>query len=137
MVLDNSHQHMEGILLTLVSRGWVSMGLGLKARQHSRLKNPSPNPTLTPTHRQPQGSRHGQPAPQELPPERPEGLAPCWRGIGENRSTRRLAGPTAGHENVVEPEFPAQLTLQLKVIAPASTGSARRPQLAAQIQHQK
>ena len=33
MVLDLSHQCVEGTLLALVSRGWVSMGLGPKARQ--------------------------------------------------------------------------------------------------------
>ena len=57
VVLDNSHQHMEGILLTLVSRGWVSMGLGMKARQHRGPRNPSPITTPTPTHRLHHGSQ--------------------------------------------------------------------------------
>ena len=56
VVLDLSHERVEGTLLALVSRGWVSMGFGLKARQHRGPKNPSPIPTLTSTHRQPQGS---------------------------------------------------------------------------------
>ena len=51
-----SHQRVEGTLLTLVSRGWVSMGLGLKARRHRGPRNPSPVPTPTPTHIQPQSS---------------------------------------------------------------------------------
>ena len=55
MVLDLSHQHVEDTLLALVSRGWVSMGLGLKARQHRGLRNPSPVPTPT-TQMQPQHS---------------------------------------------------------------------------------
>ena len=56
VVLDLSHQRVENTLLALVSRGWVSMGLGLKATQHRGPRNPSPIPTPTPTHRQPQGS---------------------------------------------------------------------------------
>ena len=55
-MLDLSHQHVEGTLLALVNRGWVSMGLSLKARQHRGPKNPSPVPTQTPKHRQSQGS---------------------------------------------------------------------------------
>ena len=55
VVLDLSHQLVEGTLLALVSRGWVSMGLGLKARQHRGLRNPSPVPTPT-TQMQPQRS---------------------------------------------------------------------------------
>ena len=81
--------------------------------------------------------RNGNPAPLEIPPGQPRELAPCWRGIGEKRSNWRSAEPTAGHGNVAEPELPAQLTLQLKVTARASPGSARRVQLAAQRQHQK
>ena len=56
VVLDLSHQHVEGTLLALVNRGWVSMGLSLKARQHRGPKNPSPISTQTPKHRQSQGS---------------------------------------------------------------------------------
>ena len=56
VVLDLSHQGAEGTLLALVSRGWVSMGLGLKARQHRGPRNPSPIPTQTPKYRQHQGS---------------------------------------------------------------------------------
>ena len=67
----------------------------------------------------------------------PRYLAPYWRGIGEKRISRHMAGPTAGHENVAELDLPALLTLQWKVTARASTGSARRPQLAAQLQQQK
>ena len=52
VVWDLSHQSVEGTLLALVSRGWVSMGLRLKARQHSRPRNPSPITTPTPTHRE-------------------------------------------------------------------------------------
>ena len=55
-MLDLSHQHVEGTLLALVNRGWVSMGLSLKARQHRGPKNPSPVSTQTPKHRQSQGS---------------------------------------------------------------------------------
>ena len=56
VVLDLSHERVEGTLLALVSRGWVSMGFGLKARQHRGPKNPSPVSTQTPKHRQSQGS---------------------------------------------------------------------------------
>ena len=71
VVLDLSHKGAEGTLLALVSRDWVSMGLGLKARQHRGPRNPSPIPTQTPKYRQHQGSPHGQLTPQELPPGRP------------------------------------------------------------------
>ena len=53
VVLDLSQQHVEGTLLALVSRGWVNMGLGLKARQHRGPKKPSSVPTPTSTHRPP------------------------------------------------------------------------------------
>ena len=56
LVLDLSHQRVEGTLLALVSKGWVSMGLGMKARQHRGLRNPSPITTPTPTHRLHHGS---------------------------------------------------------------------------------
>ena len=56
VVLDLSHQCVEGTLLTLVSRGWVSMGLVLKARQHRGPRNTIPITTPTPTHRLPHGS---------------------------------------------------------------------------------
>ena len=137
MVLDISHQCVEGTLLTLVSRDWVNMVLGLKVRQHRALRNPSPITTLTPTHRLPKAPRNGHPAPLEIPPGQPRGPAPCWRGIGEKRSRRRLGRPTAGHGNVAEPDLPPQLTLQLKFMTGASPGSARRAQLATQHQHQK
>ena len=51
-----SHQRVEGTLLALVSRGWVSMGLGMNASQHRGPRNPSPITTPTPTHRLPHGS---------------------------------------------------------------------------------
>ena len=48
-----------------------------------------------------------------------------------------VARPTARHGNVAELELQAQLTLQLKVTARASPGTARRAQLTAQRQDQK
>ena len=68
VVLDLSHERVDGTLLALVSKGWVSMGLGLKARQHRGPKNPSPIPTLTSTHRQPQGSPPWVPDSSGAPP---------------------------------------------------------------------
>ena len=46
----------------------VRMGLGLKARQHRRLRNPIPVPTPIPTHRQPQGSLPCAPTSSGAPP---------------------------------------------------------------------
>ena len=80
---------MEGILLTVVSRGWVSMGLGLKARQHSRLKNPSRIPTPTPTHRQPQGSAMGN----RLLTSSPQSGPKVWLPAGE--ASGRIEAPGA------------------------------------------
>lgn len=62
------NQRVEGTLLALVSRGWVSMGLGLKARQHRGPKKPSPVPTPTSTHRPPQGSLPWVPDSSGAPP---------------------------------------------------------------------
>ena len=43
-----SQQRVEGTLLALVSRGLLSMGLGMMARQHRVPRNHSPLTTPTP-----------------------------------------------------------------------------------------
>ena len=68
---------------------------------------------------------NSHPAPLEISPGQPQGLASCWRGIRERRSRRRSGRPTAGHGNVAEPDLPPQLTLQLKFTTGASPGSTR------------
>ena len=113
------------------------MGLGLKARQHRELRNPSPSPPQSPHTGSLRAPCHGHPAPQELLPGQPRGLTPCWRGIGEKRSSQGTVGPTAGHGNVAKPDLPPQLTLQLKFTTGASRRSARKAQLATQHQHKK
>ena len=61
--------------------------------------------------------RHGQPAPQELPPRVAQMSGSLLeRRWGEEKQPS-LAGPTARHGNVAEPDLPAQLTLQRKVTA--------------------
>ena len=137
VVLDLSHQRVEGTLLALVSKGWVSMGLGLKARQHRGPKNHSPVPTPTSTHRQPQGSPPWVPDSSGAPPRVALRSDSSWRGISEKRSSQCSARPTAGHGNLAEPDLPPQLNLQLKFTEGASPGSARRAQLATQRQQQK
>ena len=56
VLLDLLHQVVESNHHALARRGWVREGLGPGAWQHRRLRDPSPFPILTPTHRQPQGS---------------------------------------------------------------------------------
>ena len=91
MVLDISHQCVEGTLLTLGSRDWVNMVLGLKARQHRALRNPSPITTPTPTHRLPKAPRNEHPAPLEIPQGSPEVRLPAGEASG-----RREAGGAWG-----------------------------------------
>ena len=137
VLLDLSHQSVEGILHALESRGWVRVGLSLGAGSAGDRGTPAPSPPRLPH----TGSPRAPPMGSWLLRSSPQGGPEVWLPAGEASGRREAAGarrgPTATHGNVAEPDLPAQLTLRRTATARGSPGSARRTQLAAQHQHQK
>ena len=88
MVLDLSYQHVEGTLLSLVSRGWVSMGLARRPGSTGD-QEPQPRPQLD-SHTQ---AATGLPAMgSQLLRISPQGGAEVWLPAGEASGRRETAG---------------------------------------------
>ena len=88
MVLDLSYQHVEGTLLSLVSRGWVSMGL---ARRPGSTGDQEPQPrSQLDSHTQ---AATGLPAMGSyLVRISPQGSAEVWLPAGKASGRRETAG---------------------------------------------
>ena len=88
MVLDLSYQHVEGTLLSLVSRGWVSMGLarrpGSTGDQETQPRSQLDSHTQAATGLPAMGSY--------LLRISPQGGAEVWLPAGEASGRRETAG---------------------------------------------